>query len=155
MTGIQAEGSAPIVKAIKSGAKDITPEEHPETVATAIRIGDPVNAVKALNAIRSSGGTAETVTDAEILLAQKMLAMTEGIGVEPASAASVAGMIKLRNMGVIEDDERVVCVVTGHLLKDPETVIKNCDKPVEVEATEEAIERVLGLKKMAKVVKTK
>ena len=67
MTGIQAEGSAPIVKAIKSGAKDITPESNPETIATAIRIGDPVNAVKALHAIRASGGTAETVTDAEIL----------------------------------------------------------------------------------------
>lgn len=155
MTGIQAEGSAPIVKAIKSKAADITVEKHPETVATAIRIGDPVNAVKALKAIRSSGGTAETVTDDEILLAQKMLAVTEGIGVEPASAASVAGLIKLRNMGVIEDDERVVCVVTGHLLKDPETVINNCDKPVEVEASEDAIERVLGLRKMVNTVKAK
>lgn len=148
MTGIQAEGSAPIAKAIKSGAKTITVEDHPETVATAIRIGDPVNAVKALNAIRKSGGTAETVTDQEILSAQKMLAIKEGIGVEPASAASVAGLIKLRNMGVIEDDERVVCVVTGHLLKDPETVIKNCDKPIEVEASEEAIEKVLGINKI-------
>jgi len=146
MTGIQAEGSAPIAKAIKSGAASITVEEHPETVATAIRIGDPVNAVKALNAIRASGGTAETVNDEEILAAQKMLAMKEGIGVEPASAASVAGLIKLRRMGVIEKDERVVCVVTGHLLKDPETVIKNCDKPVEVEATKEAIENALGMK---------
>jgi len=148
MTGIQAEGSAPIAKAIKSGARDITVEEHPETVATAIRIGDPVNAVKALHAIRVSGGTAETVTDAEILAAQKLLAMKEGIGVEPASAASVAGLIKLRNMGVVDKDERVVCVVTGHLLKDPETVIKNCDQPIEVEATKAAIEQVLGIKKM-------
>jgi threonine synthase len=154
MTGIQAEGSAPIVRAIKSGAKSITVEEHPETVATAIRIGDPVNAVKALNAIRSSGGTAETVTDDEILGAQKMLARMEGVGVEPASAASVAGLIKLRGMGVIEDDERVVCVVTGHLLKDPETVIKNCEGPVEVEANEEALEKVLGLR-IASTVRAK
>jgi threonine synthase len=107
-----------------------------------------VNAVKALNAIRSSRGTAETVTDTEILQAQKMLAVKEGIGVEPASAASVAGLIKLRNMGVIEDDERVVCVVTGHLLKDPETVIKNCDQPIEVEASKAAIEKVLGINKI-------
>jgi len=149
MTGIQAEGSAPIAKAIKSGAAAITVEEHPETVATAIRIGDPVNAVKALNAIRMSGGTAETVTDDEILAAQKLLANTEGIGVEPASAASVAGLIKLRKMGVVGKDERVVCVVTGHLLKDPETVIKMCDKPIEVEANEKAIERVLGINRMA------
>ena len=144
MTAIQAEGSAPIVKAIRAGAKDIVPETHPETVATAIRIGDPVNAVKALNAIRSSGGAAETVTDAEILNAQKLLAVKEGIGVEPASAASVAGLIKLRNAGVIDKDERVVCVTTGHLLKDPETVIKMCDKPVEIDATKEAICKAMG-----------
>jgi threonine synthase len=144
MTAIQAEGSAPIVKANRSGAKDIVPETHPETVATAIRIGDPVNAVKALNAIRNSGGAAETVTDDEILSAQKLLAVKEGIGVEPASAASVAGLIKLRNMGVIDRDERVVCVTTGHLLKDPETVIKMCAKPVEIDATKEAICKAMG-----------
>ena len=144
MTAIQAEGSAPIVAAIKSGAKEITPEKHPETVATAIRIGDPVNAAKALIAIRTTGGAAETVTDAEILSAQKMLAVREGIGVEPASAASVAGLIKLRKLGVIEKDERVVCVTTGHLLKDPETVIKMCDKPIEADATKEAIKKVMG-----------
>jgi threonine synthase len=155
MTGIQAEGSAPIVKAIKSGAKAITVEEHPETVATAIRIGDPVNAVKAPNAIRSSGGTAETVTDEEILSAQKLLAMKEGIGVEPASAASVAGLIKLRKAGVIKKDERVVCVVTGHLLKDPETVIRICEKPIEVEADEKSIERVLGIKNTVNGIKAR
>jgi threonine synthase len=155
MTGIQAEGSAPIANAIKSGAQAITVEDHPETVATAIRIGDPVNAVKALHAIRASGGTAETVTDEEILSAQKMLAMKEGIGVEPASAASVAGLIKLRKMGVVKKDERVVCVVTGHLLKDPETVIKICEKPIEVEANEKSIERVLGIAKTVKPIKAK
>ena len=144
MTGIQAEGSAPIAKAIKAGAKEITPEAHPETVATAIRIGDPVNAAKALHAIRASGGTAETVTDAEILAAQKLLAVREGIGVEPASAASVAGLIKLRRMGVVGKDERVVCVTTGHLLKDPETVIKMCDQPVEVDASKAAIRKAMG-----------
>ncbi len=150
MTAIQAEGSSPIVKAVKSGASDIIVEKHPETIATAIRIGDPVNAIKALNAIRKSGGTAETVTDDEILATQKMLASWEGIGVEPASAASVAGMIKLRNMGVIGKDERVVCVTTGHLLKDPETVIKNCAKPIEVDANEADIERVLGFHQTVK-----
>jgi threonine synthase len=144
MTGIQAEGSAPIAKAIKAGAKEITPEAHPETVATAIRIGDPVNAAKALHAIRASGGTAETVTDAEILAAQKLLAVREGIGVEPASAASVAGLIKLRRMGVVGKEERVVCVTTGHLLKDPETVIRMCDQPVEVDASKAAIRKAMG-----------
>ncbi len=84
-----------------------------------------------------------------------MLANKEGIGVEPASAASVAGLIKLRKMGVIGKDERVVCVVTGHLLKDPETVIKMCDKPIEVEANKEAIEHVLGIKKMERSLKAR
>ncbi len=145
MTGIQAEGSCPIVKAIKSGAPAITPEEHPETVATAIRIGNPVNATKALSAIRQSGGTAESVTDEEILAAQKDLARLEGIGVEPASAASVAGLKKLVDMGVIGRDETVVCITTGHLLKDPQTVIDICEEPIVVDANIESIrEAVFG-----------
>jgi threonine synthase len=134
MTGIQAEGACPIVKAIKNGAPDIAPEDKPETVASAIRIGNPVNAKKALNAIRESRGTAESVTDEEILDAQKDLARLEGIGVEPASAASVAGLLKLVDMGVISRDETVVCITTGHLLKDPQTVIEVCEEPTVVNA---------------------
>jgi threonine synthase len=103
-------------------------------VATAIRIGAPVNAEKALIAIRKTGGLAETVTDAEILQMQRDLARKEGIGVEPASAASVAGIRKLVKEGMIDRDERIVCVVTGHLLKDPETVIKQCEPPIEIDA---------------------
>jgi threonine synthase len=112
----------------------VVPEKRPETVATAIRIGAPVNAEKALAAIRHTGGTAEWVTDDEILAMQKALAQKEGIGVEPASAASVAGVRKLAEAGVIDPGERVVCVVTGHLLKDPETVIKQCKPPTEIDA---------------------
>ncbi len=139
MTGIQTAGASPIVNAIKSGADEITPVKNPETVATAIRIGDPVNARKALIAIRESNGTAETVTDEELLTAQKDLAQLEGIGVEPASATSVAGLKKLVDAGVIGRDETVVCVTTGHLLKDPETAIDNCAEPIVVDATIEAI----------------
>ncbi len=139
MTGIQTAGASPIVNAIKSGADKITPVKNPETVATAIRIGDPVNARKALIAIRESNGTAETVTDEELLTAQKDLAQLEGIGVEPASATSVAGLKKLVDAGVIGRDETVVCVTTGHLLKDPETAIDNCAEPIVVDATIEAI----------------
>ncbi len=134
MTGIQAEGSRPVVDAIQRGLPEVIPEHHPETVATAIRIGTPVNGEKALAAIRETGGTAESVTDAEILAMQRDLARKEGIGVEPASAASVAGVKKLIENGIIDRDERIVCVVTGHLLKDPETVVRQCTPPIEIEA---------------------
>ena len=134
MTGIQAEGSSPVVKAIRENLPEVIPEQHPETVATAIRIGAPVNGEKALVAIRATGGLAETVTDDEILRMQRDLARKEGIGVEPASAASVAGIRKLIETGVIDRNERIVCVVTGHLLKDPETVIKQCEPPTEINA---------------------
>jgi len=147
MTGIQAEGSAPIAQAIKSGSKDIKPVINPETIATAIRIGAPVSWKKAINAIRDSCGTAETVTDDEILEAQKMLSRLEGLFVEPASASSIAGLKKLVENGVIDKDERVVCVTTGHGLKDPDTAIRMSEKPVEVDAEVEAIESVLGLKR--------
>ena len=143
MTGIQSEGACPVVDAFERGDEDILPVKEPETVATAIRIGNPVNAKKALNAIRESKGFAERVSDAEILKAQRELAMVEGIGVEPASAASVAGLKKLRESGVIERGERVVCITTGHLLKDPETVLKSAPSPIEVDATIEAVRKVV------------
>ena len=151
MTGIQAEGSAPIAQAIKSGSKDIKPVVNPETIATAIRIGAPVSWKKAVNAIRDSCGTAETVTDDEILEAQKMLSRLEGLFVEPASASSIAGLKKLVENGVIDKDERVVCVTTGHGLKDPDIAIRMSEKPVEVDAEVEAIESVLGLKRAVTV----
>jgi threonine synthase len=145
MTGIQAKGSAPIVQAIKDRLPSVVPVPNPETIATAIRIGAPVNAEKALTAIRETGGTAETVTDEEILAMQRDLARLEGIGVEPASAASVAGVKKLVEYGIIDRDERVVCVVTGHLLKDPETVIRQCEPPVEIDADLQSLLSVLHL----------
>jgi len=134
MTGIQAVGSAPVVRAIRENLPEVIAETNPETVATAIRIGAPVNGEKALVAIRKTGGIAETVTDDEILRMQRDLARKEGIGVEPASAASVAGIRKLVETGDIDRNERIVCVVTGHLLKDPDTVIKQCEPPTEIDA---------------------
>ncbi len=144
MTGIQAEGAAPIVRAIRENKNDIVPFENPETIATAIRIGAPVSALKAIRAINESNGYAETVTDEEILSAQKLLARTEGIGVEPASAASIAGLIKLANMGEIDKNEQIVCIVTGHLLKDPNTAINACVEPVEIDADIEALSRAIS-----------
>jgi threonine synthase len=152
MTGIQAAGSAPIAKAIKTGSDTIVPVSAPETVATAIRIGAPVSWKKALNAIRESHGTAETVTDTEILNAQKMLARIEGLFVEPASASSIAGLIKLVENVTIDKDERIVCVTTGHGLKDPDTAVKMSEKPVEVDAEITAIEDALGLKKQVAIL---
>ena len=134
------------MQAIRTNSDKIIPVEHPETVATAIRIGAPVSWKKAVNAIRESQGTAETVTDDEILDAQKMLARIEGIFVEPASASSIAGLLKLVKNGVISKDERGVCITTGHGLKDPDTAIKQCEKPVEVDSDMVAIEQALGLK---------
>ncbi len=143
MIGVQAEGANPIYKAVKEGKDDIEPVLNPETIATAIRIGQPVNARKAIRAIYESKGTAVQVSDEEITRAQKDLASMEGIGVEPASAASIAGLRRLAENGEIERDEVVVCITTGHLLKDPEAVLRACGKPIEVEPNVEAILRVL------------
>jgi threonine synthase len=119
MIGIQAEKSAPIALAVKSGKNSITPVASPQTLATAIRIGSPVNWTKVLQAIKESEGSAETVSDREILEAQKELAAKEGLFVEPASAASIAGLRKMRQSGGIDRSEVIVCVTTGHGLKDP------------------------------------
>ena len=119
LTGVQADGAAPMVEAVEEGNDEIRRWESVETRATAIRIGNPVNAPKALPGIRNTGGTAVAVSDPEITAAQAHLA-SEGVGVEPASAASLAGLKKLRRQGVVDADEQVVCLTTGHLLKDPE-----------------------------------
>jgi len=122
MIGIQAEKAAPIAKAVKGRQSKIRPVHKPQTIATAIRIGSPVNWPKVLKAINESKGTAETVTDSEILQAQRELASLEGIFVEPASAASIAGLTKLRANGTVDPSETVVCVTTGHGLKDPSVI---------------------------------
>ncbi len=143
MTGIQAEGAAPIAQAVWEGNDDIVPVENPETVATAIRIGAPVSSKKAIRAIYESNGLAETVSDEEILNAQKLLARTEGIGVEPASAASIAGLIKLVNTGKIDKGEQIVCVVTGHVLKDPNVAINACEEPIEIDPDIDSLLKVI------------
>jgi threonine synthase len=139
MVGIQAEGAAPIANSLKQRLGKVEFVKKPETVATAIRIGSPVNWKKAVRAVVESGGLVETVSDNEILEAQRLLAQHEGLFVEPASAASVAGLMKLVNMGLVDKDEKVVCILTGHGLKDPDIVLKRFPQPVEVEATKEAV----------------
>jgi threonine synthase len=114
MLGFQAEGAAPIVLG--------EPVEAPETVATAIRIGNPASWQGALSARDESGGLIEAVTDDEILEAQRMIVALEGVFCEPASAAGVAGVRRLAAEGRIGREETVVCVLTGHGLKDPDAV---------------------------------
>jgi len=117
MMGFQAKGSAPLVE-----GKSVS---NPETIATAIRIGNPVNKEKAIRAKESSKGKFASVTDSEIIEAYKILGKEEGIFCEPASAASVAGLLKLRNE--IPKNSTIVCVLTGNGLKDPDCAIKNND----------------------------
>lgn len=134
LSGVQAAGAAPMVEAIENGWEETKRWEEVETRATAIRIGNPVNAPKALPGIRETGGTATAVSDEQITEAQRDLA-EEGVGVEPASAASIAGLRKLREQGVVGDEEEVVCLTTGHLLKDPEAAAEAGAKPEPVPGT--------------------
>ncbi len=138
LTGVQAEGAAPMVEAIENGYEDTRRWDDVETRATAIRIGNPVNAPKALPGIRETGGTAVAVSDEEITEAQRDIA-GEGVGVEPASAASVAGLRKLRREGEVDSDESVVCLTTGHLLKDPEAAAEAGNEPEPVANSTEAV----------------
>jgi threonine synthase len=138
LTGVQAEGSAPMVEAVENGWDHVERWDDVETRATAIRIGNPVNAPKALPGIRETGGTAVAVSDEEITDAQRSLA-EEGVGVEPASAASVAGLRKLRDEGVVGSDEDVVCLTTGHLLKDPDAAYEAGGDPEPVPADTDAV----------------
>lgn len=144
LTGIQASGSMPLVEAFNRKAKDFNAEKKPETLATAIRIGNPVSGRKALDAIYSTGGHAIEVTDEEILASQMLLGRREGVGVEPASAASIAGLRKLLDEGIVDRDERVVCICTGNALKDPEVMISQCSPPVKSKATAEAVMRAIS-----------
>ncbi len=137
MHGYQAEGAAPLVKG--------KPVENPETVATAIRIGNPASWDKAERALAESNGRVDSVTDEEILAAQRLLTSKEGIFAEPASCASLAGVIKHRKLGYIEEGKRVVCVLTGNGLKDPDIVLKNEFEMEKTDSDYDSVLRVLGL----------
>jgi threonine synthase len=122
MIGVQATGAAPLAKTWSTGSRELQVVEEPRTIASAIRIGRPVNWVKALKAVEESKGALLTVSDEEILEAIKMLARLEGLGVEPSSAASLAGYLKALEEGLVDRGETVVLVATGHALKDPDIV---------------------------------
>ena len=136
MMGFQAEGAAPIVR---GGIV-----EKPQTLATAIRIGNPASWQKAVAARDESGGVIDMVSDNEILSAYRLLASEVGVFGEPASAASLAGLIKLSRNGMDFASESVVCVVTGTGLKDPDTALESAQQPLELPADLTAVEQALG-----------
>ncbi len=137
MMGFQAKGAAPIVLG--------HPVENPETIASAIRIGNPAGWKGAVAARDESGGVIEMVTDDEILEAYKLLAGREGIFCEPASAASVAGVLKMNRRGIFKDGDTVVCTLTGHGLKDPDIAINSAETPVTVAPRIEKVVEILDL----------
>jgi len=136
MFGFQAAGAAPIVLG--------HPVERPSTIATAIRIGNPASWSSAVDAARDSEGAIRAVTDREILASYRMLAR-EGVFVEMASAASVAGLLQLSDEGVLSPGKVVVCVLTGHGLKDPDWAIAGAPKPAVIEPDPDAAATELGL----------
>lgn len=137
MIGFQAAGAAPIVKGRVFA--------NPETIATAIRIGNPASWTAAETARDESGGTIDTVTDAEILAAYKLLAREEGIFAEPASAASIAGVLKLAKKKYFSSKPLIVCTLTGHGLKDPDNALKSTPMPKTVPAKMDAILKAMKL----------
>jgi threonine synthase len=138
MMGFQAAGAAPIVLG--------EPVENPETIATAIRIGNPASWATAKAAIKESYGLIDSVTDEEIIQAYKLIHSSQGVCCEPASAASVAGLIKASKQGRVERESTIVCVLTGHGLKDPQTALDVSNfKPIKSEASTEAVAQALNL----------
>jgi len=136
MLGFQAAGAAPIVLG--------KPVPHPETVASAIRIGHPASWEAAVQARDESGGIIDAVTDEEILAAYRLLGSVEGVFCEPASAAGVAGILKLAQGNFFKSGDIVVCIITGHGLKDPDTAIATSSTPATLPADRQAIADHLG-----------
>lgn len=118
--------------------------EEPQTIATAIRIGNPASWAAASTAVEESSGAIDLVTDEEILQAYTLVAATEGVFCEPASAASVAGVTKLGRAGKLREGETVVCTLTGHGLKDADTAISVSKPPLTVKATSSDVARLLN-----------
>jgi len=150
LAAVQAEGAAPFAKSFRNGFAELKPVRA-ETVATAIKIGDPASFERGVRAIRETNGVVLDVSDAEILEAKAVID-AGGVGCEPASAASVAGARKLLRDGTISRGDRVVAVLTGHILKDPGILIDYhkdptrplANVPIEIDAEISAVERVLA-----------
>jgi len=135
MLGFQAFGSAPIV--------DNKVYENPETIATAIRIGNPASWDKAVNALKESDGIIDKIKDDDIIDAYKLVSKREGVFAEPSSCISIAGLYKLYKENKIEPNKKVVCILTGNGLKDPDTALSIDNKLVNIKCDIELIEKVI------------
>ncbi|HEY6219551.1 MAG TPA: pyridoxal-phosphate dependent enzyme, partial [Gemmatimonadaceae bacterium] len=142
LASVQAAGAAPFAAAFRDGFRS-HPTVEPETIATAIRIGAPASWDRAVRAIRDTNGVALSVSDDEILAAKRAIDAA-GIGCEPASAASLAGITAMIRSGEIDPRARVVAVLTGHVLKDPDIVMSNAPALMEIDPTLADVERVLA-----------
>ncbi|HRR06651.1 MAG TPA: pyridoxal-phosphate dependent enzyme, partial [Victivallales bacterium] len=150
---IQAEGANPLYRYWTEGGK-FRPLKNPETIATAIKIGNPVSWEKSYNGIKWSNGTVEQVSEQEIMDA-KAVVDSAGIGAEPASCCSVAGAKKLREKGLIKESDFVVGILTGNLLKDPDAVLgyhtnklpgivaNFANMPIKIKANLESFKKIL------------
>lgn len=146
MIGVQPEGCNPIVAAFNRGEEKIIPVERPNTICSALAAGDPSDGVKAVRAIRDSGGCALTVSDTEILEAQQRLARLESIFVEPAGALPIAALQSLLTTARIRPDEVVVCLATGNGLKDPRSALRVLPSPASIDPSIQEVDKFLKLK---------
>ena len=142
LMGVQAEGAAPLVRAWREGTEEIEPLV-PHTLADSIAVGVPRDRVKALRAVRETGGEFVAVSDEEILEAMRLLAREAAVFAEPAGAAGFAGLAKLAREGRVDPEERIVVLVTGNGLKDVDSAIKATGRPHLIEPTLEALRRLL------------
>ena len=146
LIGVQPEGCSPIVAAFNRGQEKMIPVERPNTICSALSAGDPLDGVKAVRAIKESGGCALTVSDGEILEGQQQLARLESIFVEPAGALPIAALQPLLTTARVRADEVVVCLATGNGLKDPRAALRVLPSPASIEPTMQEVDKFLKLK---------
>ncbi len=146
MIGVQPVGCSPIVAAFNQGSNDIVPVKKPESVASALMAGDPLDGLKALAALRESGGCALSLNDTEILQAQQQLARQESIFVEPSGAIPVGVLALLLTSARVRADETVVCLATGNGLKDPKAALRVLPSPATIDPSLQEVEKFLKLR---------
>jgi len=144
LIGVQAQGASPIAEAYRKRKFKIDPVLDPKTIATAISIGKPASWKKALKAVKDSRGCMISVSDEEIVEGQKLLAKTEGLFIEPASATTIAALPRLLESSLLDESEETVCIATGHGLKDPEAPISIMRNPLKIEAEESELEKAIS-----------
>jgi threonine synthase len=146
MIGVQAVGCQPIVAAFNQGRDEIVPVQKPESVASALMAGDPLDGLKALAVFRESGGCALSLTDSEILHAQQRIARQESIFLEPSGALPVGALTPLLTSGRVRSDESVVCLGTGNGLKDPKAALRVLPSPATIDPSMQEVEKFLKLR---------